>query len=83
MKLGRIQMKKHGWINDIFYIMSCYSKTWVPLLRIIGYISYAPVLVTRQFGGIQYMPRTLCLTDFTGLFRNQSSFKELELIRQD
>jgi len=50
--------------------MSCYSKTWVPLLKIIGYISYAPALVTRQFGGIQYMPRTLCLTDFTGLFRN-------------
>jgi hypothetical protein len=38
--------------------------------RVIGYISYANALVTRQLGGVQYVPRTLGLTDFTSLFKN-------------
>ncbi|XP_011014864.1 PREDICTED: protein CFAP45, mitochondrial-like [Populus euphratica] len=63
--------------------MSCGSKVWVPLIGVTGYISYAPALVTRQLGGMQYTPRTLGLTDFFGLFKHEPYLKEMELIRQD
>jgi hypothetical protein len=53
------------------------------LIGVTGYISYAPALVTRQFGGMQYAPRTLGLADFIGLFKHQPFLKEMELIRQD
>jgi len=51
------------------------------LIRVTSYIGYVPILVPRQLGGIQYMPRTLKLANFTSLFRNQSSLKELEIFR--
>jgi len=63
--------------------MSCGSKVWVPLIGVTGYISYAPALVTRQLGGMQYAPRTLGLVDFMGLFKHQPYLKEMELIGQD
>ena len=63
--------------------MSYESKIWVPLIDIIGYISCAPALVTRQLGGMQYAPRTLGLAYFTGLFRYQPFLKEMAVIRQD
>jgi len=47
------------------------------------YISYAPALVPRQLGGMQYVPRTLGLADFTGLFKHQPFIEEIELIQQD
>jgi len=63
--------------------MSYESKIKVLFICVVGYISYAPTLVTRQLGGMQYILRNLGLVDFTGLFRYQSSLKEMELIRQD
>ncbi|XP_061965308.1 uncharacterized protein LOC133689466 [Populus nigra] len=59
------------------------SKVWVPLIGVTGYISYAPALVTRQLGGMQYRPITRGLADFIGLFKHQSFLEEMELIRQD
>jgi hypothetical protein len=53
------------------------------LIGVTGYISYAPALVTRQLGGMQYVPRTLGLADFVGLFKHQPFLEEMELIRQD
>jgi hypothetical protein len=38
-------------------------------------------LVTRQLGGVQYVPRTLGLTDFTSLFKNWLFLEELDLMR--
>jgi hypothetical protein len=63
--------------------MSCGSKIWVPLIGVTGYISYTPVLMARQLGGMQYVSRTLGLIDFPSLFRHQSSLKDMEFIRQN
>jgi len=74
---------KAPWMNNAICTMSCGSKIWVPLIGVTGYISYAPALVTRQLGGMQYAPRTLGLADFIGLFKHQPFLEEMELIRQD
>jgi hypothetical protein len=74
---------KAPWMNNAICTMSCGSKIWVPLIGVTGYISYAPALVTRQLGGMQYAPRTLGLVDFIGLFKHQPFLEEMELIRQD
>jgi hypothetical protein len=74
---------KAPWMNNAICTMSCGSRIWVPLIGVTGYISYAPALVTRQLGGMQYVPRTLGLADFVGLFKHQPFLEEMELIRQD
>jgi len=74
---------KAPWMNNAICTMSCGSKIWVPLIGVTGYISYAPALVTRQLGGMQYAPRTLGLADFVGLFKYQPFLEEMKLIRQD
>jgi len=50
---------KTQWMNDTIYTMSRGSKIWVPLIGVTGYISYAPALVIRQLGGMQYVLRTV------------------------
>jgi hypothetical protein len=70
-------------MNNTVCTMSCGSKVWVPLIGVTRYISYAPALVTRQLGGMQYTPITLGLADFIGLFKYQPYLKEIGLIRQD
>jgi len=37
----------------------CGKYLWVPLLGIIGYISYDPPMVARELGSQQCIPRTL------------------------
>jgi hypothetical protein len=71
---------KAPWMNNAICTMSCGSKRWVPLIGVTGYISYAPALVTRQLGGMQYAPRTLGLADFVGLFKHQPFLEEMEII---
>jgi hypothetical protein len=36
--------------------MSCVDKPYIPLIGLASYICYWPLLVARQFEGIQYMP---------------------------
>jgi len=52
-------------MRNVMYLMGCGKKPWVPLIGVTGYISYAPALVARQFGGIQSIPRTVGLAQFT------------------
>jgi len=47
------------WVTTMKVLMSCGQRRWVPLVRIIGYVSYAPALVVRQLGGMQFVPRTM------------------------
>jgi hypothetical protein len=63
--------------------MGCGDKAWVPLIGLTGYISYSPSLVARQFGGVQYVPRTWELAEYTGLFKEASSLDMLDAIRND
>jgi hypothetical protein len=74
---------KTPWMNDPICTISCGSKTWIPLIGVTGYISYTPALIARQLGGMQYVPRTLGLADFTGLFKHQPFLEKIELIQQD
>jgi chromosome segregation ATPase len=62
--------------------MGCGKKPWVPLMGVTGYVSYAPALVARQLGGIQSIPRTLGITQFTGIYKGVTS-EILEDIKQD
>ena len=39
-------------------LFSCGNKMWVPLLRLWGVVSYAPILVCRQYAAEQFIPAT-------------------------
>jgi hypothetical protein len=47
------------WVTTVKVLMSCRQRRWVPLVGITGYVSYAPALVVRQLGGMQFVPRTI------------------------
>ena len=51
-------------------LMSYGKRRWIPLVGIIGYVSYAPALVVRKLGGMQFVPRTMGITRFVGLFKD-------------
>ena len=63
-------------------LMSCGEKPWVPLIGVMRYISYAPALVARQLGGIQSVPRTINIAQFTGVYKG-AAMEMLESIKQD
>ena len=63
--------------------MGCGNKAWVPLVGLTGYISYSPSLVARQFGGVQYVPRTWGLAEYSGLFKEASCSDKLDAIKND
>jgi len=64
-------------------LVSCGQRRWVPLVRIIGYVNYAPALVIRQLGGIQFVLRTMGIAQFFGLFKDPIAQEVLEIIKQD
>jgi hypothetical protein len=70
------------WMRNVMYLMGCGKKPWVPLIGVTGYISYASALVARQFGGIQSIPRTVGLAQFTGVYKG-ATMEMLESIKQD
>ena len=74
---------KAPWVSGSSYLMSCGDKAWVPLICLTGYISYSPSLVVRQFGGIQHVPRTRAVAEYTGLFKEASSLEVIDAIRND
>ena len=63
--------------------MSCGQQRWVPLVGITGYVIYAPTLVVRQHGGMQFIPRTKGIAQFYGLFKDPAAKEVLKVIRQD
>jgi hypothetical protein len=74
---------KAPWVKSVDVLVSCGQKCWVPLVGITGYVSYAPALVIRQLGGIQHIPRTVGVAEFSGFFKDQSALEVLETIKQD
>jgi hypothetical protein len=64
-------------------LMSCGQRRWVPLVGITGYVSYAPALMVRQLGGMQFVPRTMGIAQFFGLFKDPIEQEVLEIIKQD
>ena len=63
--------------------MSCGQRRWVLLVRITSYVSYAPTLVVRQLGGMQFVPRTIGIAQFFGLFEDPIAQEVVEIIKQD
>ena len=74
---------KAPWVRTTDVLVSYGQKCWVPLVGIIGYISYALALVIRQLGGIQHIPRTLGVAEFCGFFKDQSAREVLKTIKLD
>jgi hypothetical protein len=73
---------KPSGMNDAVCIMSCGTRIWVPLIGVIGYIIYALAFVTRQLRGTQYVPKTLSLADFTGLWRINHPLKKWNVLNK-
>jgi hypothetical protein len=71
------------WVTTVKVLMSCGQRRWVPLVGITGYVSYAPALVVRQLGGMQFVPRTMGIAQFFGLFKDPIAQEVLEIIKQD
>jgi len=55
----------------------------VPLVGITGYVSYALAFVVSQPGGMQFIPRTMGIAQFFGLFKDLIAQEVLEIIKQD
>jgi hypothetical protein len=70
------------WMKNVTCLMGCGKRPWVPLIGVTGYISYAPALVARQLGGIQSIPRTVGLAQFTGVYKGAYN-EMLESIKHD
>jgi len=70
------------WMKNVACLMGYGKKPWVPLMGVTGYVSYAPTLVARQLGGIQSIPRTVGIAQFTGIYKGVTS-EMLEDIKQD
>jgi hypothetical protein len=65
-------------------VLSSLSKNTIkPFIASTNKVSYTPTLVTRQLRGIQYVPRTTKLSQFSGLFKDQSALEVMENIKQD
>ena len=45
-------------MNQRCVLYGCEDKMWVPLLGLWGVISYAPLLVYRQYASEQFIPTT-------------------------
>jgi len=71
------------WVTTVKVLMSCGQRCWVPLVGITGYVSYAPALVVRQLGGMQFVPRTIGIAQFFGLFKDLIAQEVLEIIKQE
>ena len=47
---------KASWINQGGVLYGCGDKMWVPLLGLWRVVSYAPLLVCRQYASEQFVP---------------------------
>ena len=67
---------KAPWMSQGNVLYRCGDKMWVPLLGLWGVISYAPLLVCRQYASEQFIPATHGLN----LLDNEFSDPMLELL---
>ena len=49
---------KAPWMTLRYMLFDCGNKMWVPLLGLWGVVSYAPILVCRQYAAEQFIPVT-------------------------
>ncbi|EOY03000.1 Uncharacterized protein TCM_017392 [Theobroma cacao] len=71
------------WMPRIQVMYKCGDKPWVPLMRPWGAISYAPIMVRRQFGSEQFVPMTHQLDQLEFTYGEPETLKRIEEIVQD
>ena len=64
-------MWKASWMNQGGVLYECGDKMWVPLLELWGVVSYAPLLVCRQYASEQFIPAT------HGLYQLEFAYRDL------
>ena len=49
---------KAPWMTLRYMLFGCENKMWVPLLGLWGVVSYASMLVCKQYAAEQFIPAT-------------------------
>ncbi|KAL4335127.1 hypothetical protein GQ457_07G011290 [Hibiscus cannabinus] len=72
-----------SWLPRLDILYKCGGYDWVPLSGIWGSTGYAPLMVQRQYGSVQFIPVTagLDLADFSYKLRNVE--KERDQLAED
>ncbi|EOY13886.1 Uncharacterized protein TCM_032599 [Theobroma cacao] len=68
------------WMPRMQVIYKCGDKPWVPLMGPWGAISYAPIMVRRQFGSEQFVPMTHQLDQLEFTYGVPETLKRIEEI---
>ncbi|EOY01013.1 Uncharacterized protein TCM_010930 [Theobroma cacao] len=71
------------WMPRMQVMYKCGDKPWVPLMGPWGAISYAPIMVRRQFGSEQFVPMTHQLDQLEFTYGEPETLKRIEEIAQD
>ncbi|EOY24501.1 Uncharacterized protein TCM_016087 [Theobroma cacao] len=71
------------WMPRMQVMYKCGDKSWVPLMGPWGAISYAPIMVRRQFGSEQFVPMTHQLDQLEFTYGEPETLKKIEEIAQD
>ncbi|EOY31576.1 Uncharacterized protein TCM_038504 [Theobroma cacao] len=71
------------WMPRMQVMYKCGDKPWVPLMGPWGAISYAPIMVRRQFGFEQFVPMTHQLDQLEFTYGEPETLKRIEEIAQD
>ncbi|EOX93592.1 Uncharacterized protein TCM_002471 [Theobroma cacao] len=71
------------WMPRMQVMYKCGDKSWVPLMGPWGAISYAPIMVRRQFGSEQFVPMTHQLDQLEFTYGEPKTLKRIEEIAQD
>ncbi|GMI71424.1 hypothetical protein HRI_000811700 [Hibiscus trionum] len=70
------------WLDYNYILYKCGAFDWVPLLGLWGATGYAPLLVSRQYGSLQFVPATRGLGLCEFFFKGEKSKKQiLEIAR--
>ncbi|EOY31808.1 Uncharacterized protein TCM_038971 [Theobroma cacao] len=68
------------WMPRMQVMYKCGDKPWVPLMGPWGAISYAPIMVRRQFGSEQFVPMTHQLDQLEFTYGEPETLKRIEEI---
>ncbi|EOX92043.1 Uncharacterized protein TCM_001059 [Theobroma cacao] len=70
------------WMPHHPVLYKCRNEPWVPLMGPWGAISYAPIMVRRQFGSEQFVPMTHRLNTLEFAYGEPGFLKRIEEIAQ-
>ncbi|XVF10267.1 hypothetical protein REPUB_Repub07fG0167800 [Reevesia pubescens] len=74
---------KAPWIATSVFVYRCGKNLWVPLPGLWGVVSYAPLLVRRQFGSQQFIPMIRGLRAFEFDYKRASYGTRVQKVIKD